>query len=162
MDRYRAQLEFGGRLRGGARPPRKGATSILKTREQPQAFSHENDGTFHKRGSPIPRKNSADAPDSRCLDGDGAEASSLQTINRIAVLGGAQKRRPEKSFSFDDLRRVDGDASIDNDPSAGSPTETLLRLLLPLNAQVWKSSRAHARPKSREAQSKCLTKTFNR
>ena len=29
-----------------------------------------------------------------------------------------------------------------NDPSAGSPTETLLRLLLPLNAQVWESSKA--------------------
>ena len=28
-----------------------------------------------------------------------------------------------------------------NDPSAGSPTETLLRLLLPLNATVWSSSR---------------------
>ena len=28
-----------------------------------------------------------------------------------------------------------------NDPSAGSPTETLLRLLLPLNGQVWRSSR---------------------
>ena len=28
-----------------------------------------------------------------------------------------------------------------NDPSAGSPTETLLRLLLPLNAQVWESFR---------------------
>jgi hypothetical protein len=30
---------------------------------------------------------------------------------------------------------------FDNDPSAGSPTETLLRLLLPLNAQVRESSR---------------------
>jgi hypothetical protein len=30
---------------------------------------------------------------------------------------------------------------IVNDPSAGSPTETLLRLLLPLNDQVWSSSR---------------------
>lgn len=29
---------------------------------------------------------------------------------------------------------------IDNDPSAGSPTETLLRLLLPLNDQVRSSS----------------------
>ena len=29
-----------------------------------------------------------------------------------------------------------------NDPSAGSPTETLLRLLLPLNAQIWESFRA--------------------
>ena len=28
-----------------------------------------------------------------------------------------------------------------NDPSAGSPTETLLRLLLPLESQVWPSSR---------------------
>ena len=27
-----------------------------------------------------------------------------------------------------------------NDPSAGSPTETLLRLLLPLNDQVWSAS----------------------
>jgi hypothetical protein len=26
---------------------------------------------------------------------------------------------------------------LSNDPSAGSPTETLLRLLLPLNDQVW-------------------------
>ena len=28
-----------------------------------------------------------------------------------------------------------------NDPSAGSPTETLLRLLLPIESQVWPSSR---------------------
>ena len=32
-----------------------------------------------------------------------------------------------------------------NDPSAGSPTETLLRLLLPLNAQVWSTSRQQGR-----------------
>ena len=30
-----------------------------------------------------------------------------------------------------------------NDPSAGSPTETLLRLLLPLNDQVWATFRHH-------------------
>lgn len=30
---------------------------------------------------------------------------------------------------------------LDNDPSAGSPTETLLRLLLPLNDRVWKAFR---------------------
>ena len=29
---------------------------------------------------------------------------------------------------------------FNNDPSAGSPTETLLRLLLPLNDQVWSTS----------------------
>ena len=32
-----------------------------------------------------------------------------------------------------------------NDPSAGSPTETLLQLLLPLNATVWLSSRKPGR-----------------
>ena len=35
--------------------------------------------------------------------------------------------------------------SLGNDPSAGSPTETLLRLLLPLNDQVRSSSRQHRR-----------------
>ena len=35
--------------------------------------------------------------------------------------------------------------ATDNDPSAGSPTETLLRLLLPLNATVWSSSRQAGR-----------------
>ena len=35
--------------------------------------------------------------------------------------------------------------TTDNDPSAGSPTETLLRLLLPLNATVWSSSRQAVR-----------------
>lgn len=50
-----------------------------------------------------------------------------------------------------------------SDPSAGSPTETLLRLLLPLNDTVWTSSRSpagHECPTS--AQSEVLTKSFNR
>ena|SRR6185312_2073042 len=33
-----------------------------------------------------------------------------------------------------------GNTCSGNDPSAGSPTDTLLRLLLPLNNQVWRSS----------------------
>ncbi|KAG8270658.1 hypothetical protein J6590_080366 [Homalodisca vitripennis] len=51
-----------------------------------------------------------------------------------------------------------------NDPSAGSPTETLLRLLLPLNDQVWSSFRQHRRPHEAIAahQSEDLTKSFNR
>ena len=40
------------------------------------------------------------------------------------------------------LTRLEGQVQIANDPTAGSPTVTLLRLLLPLNAQVWESSRA--------------------
>lgn len=50
-----------------------------------------------------------------------------------------------------------------NDPSAGSPTETLLRLLLPLNDQVWSSFRHIGVAKGRtERQSEDLTKSFNR
>jgi hypothetical protein len=37
-----------------------------------------------------------------------------------------------------------------SDPSAGSPTETLLRLLLPLNNSVWKSFRIETAPKRRQ------------
>jgi hypothetical protein len=51
--------------------------------------------------------------------------------------------------------------SCGNDPSAGSPTETLLRLLLPLNDQVWATSR-HTQTKARVLQSIDLTKPFNR
>lgn len=42
-----------------------------------------------------------------------------------------------------------------NDPSAGSPTDTLLRLLLPLNGAVWGNSHS-------EEHSLHLTKSFNR
>lgn len=45
------------------------------------------------------------------------------------------KTHPQKNHSFQ------SSATIVNDPSAGSPTETLLRLLLPLNDQVWSSFR---------------------
>lgn len=40
----------------------------------------------------------------------------------VREVKGGEARRPPSNF--------------DNDPSAGSPTETLLRLLLPLNDQV--------------------------
>ena len=50
-----------------------------------------------------------------------------------------------------------------NDPYAGSPTNTLLRLLLPLNDPVWASFRYKPNDRSRsENQAEDLTKTFNR
>ena len=49
-----------------------------------------------------------------------------------------------------------------NDPSAGSPTETLLRLLLPLNDQVWSPSRTLTKVSLHVQQSRELTKPFNR
>ena len=50
-----------------------------------------------------------------------------------------------------------------NDPSAGSPTETLLRLLLPLNDKVWTASRRiTAGEPAALRQSGGLTGSFNR
>ena len=67
---------------------------------------------------------------------------------------------PALSFSFNYLCTLSIQfclfIGIFNDPSAGSPTETLLRLLLPLNDQVWSSFRlvtAAARPKTKTTQS---------
>ena len=47
----------------------------------------------------------------------------------------------ELRSSFPGDEGLDG---VDNDPSAGSPTETLLRLHLPLNANVWITSHNYA------------------
>jgi hypothetical protein len=50
-----------------------------------------------------------------------------------------------------------------NDPSAGSPTETLLRLLLPLNGKVWTTSLAKVTSELASiAWSDVLTGPFNR
>ncbi len=51
---------------------------------------------------------------------------------------------------------------ITNDPSAGSPTETLLRLLLPLNDSVWSNSRHKGQLPVPQRQSRDLTEPFNR
>lgn len=52
--------------------------------------------------------------------------------------GGPRLGRRPDATTTSSLRRGGTDG---NDPSAGSPTETLLRLLLPLNDQVWSSFR---------------------
>jgi hypothetical protein len=58
---------------------------------------------------------------------------------------------------------VSGFEGFDNDPSAGSPTETLLRLLLPLNDKVWTASRCIAAGEPTAShQSGGLTGSFNR
>ncbi|KAL2319120.1 hypothetical protein Fmac_032996 [Flemingia macrophylla] len=52
---------------------------------------------------------------------------------------------------------------IDNDPSAGSPTETLLRLLLPLNDKVqWTSHNVTGSEPPTSPQSEHFTELFNR
>ena len=69
-----------------------------------------------------------------------------QALRSPTDKSGPQERSPRKresrarwSLSSENTRQTD------NDPSAGSPTETLLRLLLPLNATVWSSSRQPGR-----------------
>lgn len=74
----------------------------------------------------------------------------------VRVAGLLRARAYGNGRQSQDLRNV-------NDPSAGSPTETLLRLLLPLNDQVWSSSRQHRQCRRIAAhQSEDLTKSFNR
>ena len=54
-------------------------------------------------------------------------------------------------------------AGIDNDPSAGSPTETLLRLLLPLNDKVqWTSRDVAGSGPPTSPRSEHFTGPFNR
>lgn len=54
-------------------------------------------------------------------------------------------------------------AGFDNDPSAGSPTETLLRLLLPLNDKVqWTSRDVAGRKPPASPRSEHFTGPFNR
>ena len=55
-----------------------------------------------------------------------------------------------------------GSFALCNDPSAGSPTETLLRLLLPLNDRVWIAFRPWAVVAHYPGQSGSLTEPFNR
>src|SRR5262245_10906961 len=54
-------------------------------------------------------------------------------------------------------------AGLDNDPSAGSPTETLLRLLLPLNDKVqWTSRHVAGSEPPTSPRSEHFTGPFNR
>ena len=54
-------------------------------------------------------------------------------------------------------------AGFDNDPSAGSPTETLLRLLLPLNDKVqWTSRDVAGSEPPTSPRSEHFTGPFNR
>ncbi|PHT27687.1 hypothetical protein CQW23_32699 [Capsicum baccatum] len=69
-------------------------------------------------------------------------------------------RRPAP---FHLVRELSFASSFDNDPSAGSPTESLLRLLLPLNDKVqWTSRDVAGSEQTTSPQSKHFTRSFNR
>jgi len=64
--------------------------------------------------------------------------SSLAANNKHSTLGRAIKRRLTSldTLSASSKQPQKIQKNFLNDPSAGSPTETLLRLLVPLNDQV--------------------------
>uniref|UniRef100_A0A6N2NG35 Senescence-associated protein n=1 Tax=Salix viminalis TaxID=40686 RepID=A0A6N2NG35_SALVM len=85
----------------------------------------------------------------------GADASSTA---RVDTRGGC----PEPSLSCHGFAGRSAGAGFDNDPSAGSPTETLLRLLLPLNDKVQWTSRDVASGEPPRRAIRTLHRTFNR
>ncbi|KAI3485809.1 hypothetical protein L1887_50823 [Cichorium endivia] len=76
-------------------------------------------------------------PDKGCMVGGDAmrDAQAGRALGRMA-LGATCVQKLDGTCS-----RVVLLCGFDNDPSAGSPTETLLRLLLPLNDKVQWNSR---------------------
>ena len=64
-------------------------------------------------------------------------AQQAQAVKRVLLNEGSAARHPFEPSTKRHPR-------FGNDPSAGSPTETLLRLLLPLNKPVWTSSQPAA------------------
>lgn len=71
--------------------------------------------------------------------------------------------RPRRSPVFKQVRGSFCFAGFDNDPSAGSPTETLLRLLLPLNDKVqWTSRDVAGSGPPTSPRSEHFTGSFNR
>uniref|UniRef100_A0A6N2K2Z3 Senescence-associated protein n=1 Tax=Salix viminalis TaxID=40686 RepID=A0A6N2K2Z3_SALVM len=70
---------------------------------------------------------------------------------------------PEPSLSCHGFAGRSAGAGFDNDPSAGSPTETLLRLLLPLNDKVqWTSRDVASGEPPTSPRSEHYTRPFNR
>ena len=74
----------------------------------------------------------------------GRPAQDVAGRGRQAPTARTGRGYPAESRGFNQFIRREVRLT-DNDPSAGSPTETLLRLLLPLNATVWSSSRQPGR-----------------
>ncbi len=138
--------------RGGARPPRG-----TRPPAAPRTLSPPTPGGPRKRGADAgakPRRERA----ARATRGEGAPAPRLpQTFffyaKRIIII----VVRPSD-------RRGNNNNNNGNDPSAGSPTETLLRLLLSPSDRVRASSRragAGARTPGRD-RSDALTEPLNR
>lgn len=122
--------------RAAPRPPDTPGSSPQPAPDRPWGAGRPPDAS---RSPPLPSSRSHPAPHGR---------------RRGSRAGRGAGRGPRAALGTD---RV-------NDPSAGSPTETLLRLLLPLDSQVRPSSQRSARAvgRPRRGRSEGLTKPSNR
>ena len=120
------------------------------------------------------------APRARRERGNGGHALQLNFLGAdragVRCWAGPLEERPDRGGTGRGLtrpdrrtlviKRVRGSfcwAGFDNDPSAGSPTETLLRLLLPLNDKVqWTSRDVAGSEPPTSPRSEHFTGPFNR
>ncbi|KAK8586385.1 hypothetical protein V6N13_009978 [Hibiscus sabdariffa] len=112
------------------------------------AIGSGNDGAFTLSGAPFQgtwaRSAAEDASPDYNLDAEGDQCLSWAILDSLAVTKGIL-------------------AGFDNDPSAGSPTETMLRLLLPLNDKVqWTSRDVAGSEPPTSPRSEHFTGPFNR
>ena len=69
------------------------------------------------------------------------EANDCKSLSLVGAVRPGAPASPPKQRRRVSSRWFVGVLQLFNDPSAGSPTETLLRLLLPLNDRVWTTFR---------------------
>lgn len=99
------------------------------------------------------------------MRGAGAMFSFPWRIPRRGSLARTTRRTGARAAAGDGVEYVFAVcfAGFDNDPSAGSPTETLLRLLLPLNDKVqWTSRDVAGGEPPTSPRSEHFTGPFNR
>lgn len=113
-------------------------------------------GAGYRFGIPwrFPRRGSLIARHARGRARRGCEGDARRGAGAPRPHGSPVLERVRGSFCF---------AGFDNDPSAGSPTETLLRLLLPLNDKVqWTSRDVAGSEPPTSPRSEHFTGSFNR
>ena len=133
---------------GGALQPAVGRTTGKEEAPDRRARSpsHKNVKRRHGRMPTTPAHTALEGRPERARGGRRANLSRRAPLQKT-------KRLVRTGFGMD----------TGNDPSAGSPTETLLRLLLPLNNKVWTASRSVASGEPNASpQSGGLTGSFNR
>lgn len=127
---------------------------------------------FRKKPSPVPRPREREGTDPALVrvflgasraGGLLGTRTSRPSTGRIRVVRRRNPPRPARPSFCERVREWYCCAGFDNDPSAGSPTETLLRLLLPLNDKVqWTSQDVAGSEPPTSPRSEHFTGSFNR